>query len=162
MPKTIRASVGKAGVNASVDVMTIQYLLNCVPAGDGGPAQELAVDGFIGPLTNAAIARFQQTQLGRSDGRVDPSGQTLPVLQSYDPFPNAPFNPHHQAKGGKMGGKQAGKDWPAPNAKGGGKLGGKWEAGGKGDAGGKWDPGGKWDADGKLGAGRKWPGGKLG
>jgi len=149
MPKNIRASVGKSGANASIDVMTVQYLLNCVPAAEGGPVQELAVDGFIGPQTMAAIVRLQQAHLGWSDGRVDPSGPTLPLLQSYDPIPNVPFNPphHHQYKGMKHGGKQMLPEPPPgkiPLSKGGGKLpgGGKWDAGGKFDPGTKF--GGKW------------------
>ena len=111
MPKTISGSVGRGGRNfPPVDVMTIQYLLNCVPAMAGGPSPELAVDGAAGPRTIAAIEKFQRANGCACDGRVDAGGTTLRVLQgkAQDPYPNqalvqgtaktAPGQP-----GGKMG-----------------------------------------------------------
>jgi hypothetical protein len=77
------------GCNAWQDVATVQYLLNCVPASEGGPLKELKIDGIIGPLTIAAIRGFQKT-LGQHDGRVDPEnkgGRMIASLSSYDPMP---------------------------------------------------------------------------
>jgi peptidoglycan hydrolase-like protein with peptidoglycan-binding domain len=75
---TIKASVGVGGVNARVDVLTIQQLLNGVAPDESGPLPLLAEDGFIGPLTNGAIRKFQQgQQLQVVDGRIDPDGPTL-------------------------------------------------------------------------------------
>jgi peptidoglycan hydrolase-like protein with peptidoglycan-binding domain len=87
MAKEIQRSVGYGGANVMAQVMVVQYLLNCVPAARGGPTEELAVDGLIGPKTIAAIRRFQTTSFGRADGRVDPKGRTLQALQGYDPYP---------------------------------------------------------------------------
>ena len=85
--KSISASVGRAGRNAYEDVRVVQYLLNCVPAGRGGPARELMIDGACGPLTTQAITGFQRALRGPTDGRVDPGGQTLQALRSFDPYP---------------------------------------------------------------------------
>lgn len=93
MPKDIEGSVGFAGRNVARNVATVQYLLNCVPVARGGPAPELAVDGIAGPKTIAAIRRFQTTNFGRADGRVDPRGRTIGALQSYDPYPDQPLGP---------------------------------------------------------------------
>ena len=38
MPKAISGSVGRGGRFPPSDVMTVQYLLNCVPASQGGPS----------------------------------------------------------------------------------------------------------------------------
>jgi hypothetical protein len=41
MPKPIDGSVGRGGRNfPAKDVLTVQYLLNCVPAGSGGFGQD--------------------------------------------------------------------------------------------------------------------------
>jgi hypothetical protein len=74
---TISASVGVGGRNLAPDVRTVQELLNGVPTPSGGPVPLLAVDGLIGPKTVGAIQRFQRTQLGWADGRVDPGGPTI-------------------------------------------------------------------------------------
>ncbi|HZO52637.1 MAG TPA: peptidoglycan-binding domain-containing protein [Bryobacteraceae bacterium] len=103
MPKNIKRSVGVGGANSYADVATVQYLLNCTPKGAGGPATELAVDGIAGPLTQAAIKRFQMAKFGRGDGRVDPGGPAIQQLQSYDPYPNQPMPlPAYGSKGGKQ------------------------------------------------------------
>jgi peptidoglycan hydrolase-like protein with peptidoglycan-binding domain len=127
--KNIRYSVGKGGQNALPhDVMTVQYLLNCVPAGFGGPHVELAVDGMCGPKTIAAIEAFQRKVNGWSDGRVDANGGTLKRLQSFDPAPFQPLPAGGDAKGpwesagfgpgGKSGGMPAGKEgFPAEGGK---------------------------------------------
>ena len=72
----ISASVGFGGANRRDDVSLIQSLLNGVPSASGGPTNPLKVDGIVGPLTIGAIRRFQSANLGFSDGRVDPGGQT--------------------------------------------------------------------------------------
>ena len=82
MPKNIGGTVGRGGRNfPALDVMTVQYLLNCVPAAAGGPMQELAVDGAAGPKTIEAIEKFQRGNGCVCDGRVDPGGATLRNLQ---------------------------------------------------------------------------------
>lgn len=91
MAKSIDSSVGYGGRNVRLNVMTVQYLLNCVPAGRGGPVPELAIDGIFGPKTLAAIRKFQHTNLGFADGRVDPGGKTITALGMYDPYPNQPL-----------------------------------------------------------------------
>ena len=92
MPKSIQTSVGQGGANATAqDVMTVQYLPNCVPANQGGPTPELAVDGIVGPKTIAAIVGFQSRLTPAPDGRVDPGGPTITCLQKYDPYPMQPM-----------------------------------------------------------------------
>ncbi|HNY42859.1 MAG TPA: peptidoglycan-binding domain-containing protein [Bryobacteraceae bacterium] len=94
MPKSIRFSVGRGGQNVlPQDVMTVQYLLNCVPTSKGGPSPELVVDGIAGPKTMAAISDFQRGSLSSPDGRVDPGGPTLARLQQFDPYPDQPMPP---------------------------------------------------------------------
>ena len=78
----ISASVGFGGANLRSDVVQIQSLLNQVPAGSGSPANPLKVDGIVGPLTIAAIRRFQTANLGFNDGRIDPGGGTLARLSA--------------------------------------------------------------------------------
>ena len=150
MPKTITGSVGRGGRNfPASDVMTVQYLLNCVPASQGGPIQELAVDGAVGPKTIAAIDRFQRANGGACDGRVDPGGATLRALQGRDPYPDEAL----ARTGSKSGGQSGSKD---PFDKGGFvQPGGKDPFGGKGGFG---QPGGKDPFGGKGGFGQ--PGGK--
>jgi hypothetical protein len=80
---TISAAVGIGGKNQAADVRTVQELLNNVPTASGGPVPLLAVDGLIGPKTNAAIQRFQKAQLGWADGRVDPGGPTITRLGGF-------------------------------------------------------------------------------
>ena len=77
---TITGSVGRGGRNMASDVRTIQSALNEVSPMDGGPAPELKVDGIVGPLTIAAIEKYQRRQIGRADGRVDPDGPTIHAL----------------------------------------------------------------------------------
>jgi hypothetical protein len=87
--KSISAAVGLGGRNMPSDVRTVQELLNNVPPDAGGPAPKLVVDGLCGPLTRAAIAKFQQKQLGFSDSRVDPGGPTLQRLNRFRKGPSA-------------------------------------------------------------------------
>ena len=67
----LQQSVGKGGVNRADDVRLVQKWLNQVSDLSGGPERPLAEDGRIGARTIAAISRFQQFQLGFSDGRID-------------------------------------------------------------------------------------------
>jgi len=86
MARSITASVGRGGMNRPSDVKTIQDLLNRVGPMDGGPMTTLKVDGLCGPMTTAAIQRFQLKHFGTrgADGRVDPNGQTLRKLNEFD------------------------------------------------------------------------------
>lgn len=86
MPLTIGGSVGArdaqgvAAANAADDVFVVQGLLNNISSEGGGASPRLAFDGQSGPRTIAAIRQFQQTQLGFQDGRVDPRGRTIDLL----------------------------------------------------------------------------------
>lgn len=114
MAKSISGSVGKGGKNRPEDVIVVQYLLNCVPSKQGGPAQELILDGLSGPKTCAAIQRFQSAALGFADSRVDPGGQTFTALLNYDPYPNQKLTlpaSSAGAKGGKVGGTPSTNSW---------------------------------------------------
>ena len=89
MPKTIRSTVGRAGLRSAVeDVVIVQYLLNCVPKEQGGPLKELRLDGIAGAETLAAITRFQEAAHALVDGCVVPNGLTLTLLQRFDPLPS--------------------------------------------------------------------------
>lgn len=68
MAKAIHGSVGKGGANRPADVVIIQYLLNCVPANQGGPREELALDGISGPKTSEASHSFQKKIAGSGSG----------------------------------------------------------------------------------------------
>jgi hypothetical protein len=92
MARAISASVGSGGVNRKADSMTVQELLNEVPAAQGGPSPQLVVDGLPWTKTIAAIRNFQKVQLDFKwpDGRVDPNGKTLAKLNEFDqPKPTA-------------------------------------------------------------------------
>jgi len=93
MAKTINGSGGSGGLNLLKDVMLVQYLLNCVPVNQGGPTEELVVDGLAGPKTVQAIGQFQKERLGFADGLVDTNRQTMRELNKFDPYPEEPFNP---------------------------------------------------------------------
>ncbi len=154
MPKSITGSVGLGGRNFPPnDVLTVQFLLNCVPIENGGPDPELVLDGITGPKTIRAIQQFQKANFGFFDGRVDPGGRTLRALQQFDPEPNLPLG----FGGGKSGFGRSKKGGGGPRFKKGGLGPGK-------DPGGKIapgpDPGGKTSPGGKFG-GKSAPGGKL-
>ena len=163
MPKTISNAVGRGGRNfPPVDVMTVQYLLNCIPAARGGPAPELMIDGAVGPKTIAAIEKFQRTLGGPADGRVDPGGATLRALQAKDPYPGQLLPAPAPNTGGTSPGQKSG--WQQPPGKGGqyppgGAKGGQYPQGGGqggqypagGAKGGQYPPGG--------GQGGQYPGG---
>jgi hypothetical protein len=78
---TISGSVGRGGKNISADVLTVQKLLNKNIAAIA-PVSALDEDGACGSLTIGAIEAFQRlvVKMARPDGRVDPGGRTLRVL----------------------------------------------------------------------------------
>lgn len=75
----IAAAVGAGRPNRPADVRTVQQLLNRArrPGDD-----VLDVDGSCGPLTQAAIRRYQvkQVRLRRPDSVIDPGGPTIRAL----------------------------------------------------------------------------------
>src|SRR6185369_1856627 len=77
----ISGPVGFGGKNDRSDVQTIQNALNQIVQGDGGPAQPLVVDGFVGPMTNGAIGKFQKHHFGWADKRVDPNQVTIAKMR---------------------------------------------------------------------------------
>lgn len=92
--KTIAFPVGIGGRNLVDDVRIVQYLLNCVPRGGGGPSVPLALDGDIengvnALLTRTAIEALQKRWFGWSDIRIEPDSPMLRRLQCYDPSPGA-------------------------------------------------------------------------
>jgi len=76
----MKSSVGAGGRNVKADVQYVQFLLSDVLAQGNGKG--LAIDGIVGPKTQAAINKFQQTTMGFADGRVDPDGPTIKRLQA--------------------------------------------------------------------------------
>jgi len=81
---SIAGSVGRGGRNFAADVQSIQAALNDEAPADGGPTLKLAVDGIVGPLTLAAIEKYQRRWLGWADGRIDPDGPTIHHLQGAE------------------------------------------------------------------------------
>ena len=80
----MNGSVGASGKNSSDDVRLVQALLNSIAPNRGGAAPKLATDGRSGPLTIAAIRKFQQVNLaGFADGRVDAPGSTIRLLAQF-------------------------------------------------------------------------------
>lgn len=75
----LSGSVGKGGQNRSADVRSVQERLNELM---GPSRQKLAVDGRIGPKTEAMIRDFQVNVLEFQwpDERVDPAGKTIRAL----------------------------------------------------------------------------------
>ena len=82
-PISITGSVGKGGRNAPSDVKNIQKRLNDLMPPS---RQQLAVDGFNGPKTEAMIADFQKSVLKFQfpDSRVDPNNKTIAGLNDPD------------------------------------------------------------------------------
>jgi LGFP repeat len=74
----LRASVGDGGqVNHKEDVALVQFLLNATNP-------PVAMDGLWGPIVSAAVAAFQTTTFGFTDGRVDPGDITFNRLRGND------------------------------------------------------------------------------
>ncbi len=78
----IQASVGQGGKNRGEDTRAVQVALNAAPVAVGGAGESLAVDGLCGPLTIGAIQTFQAQWLTILDGRCDPAGPTLALLNA--------------------------------------------------------------------------------
>lgn len=76
----ISGSVGMGGENREADVLTVQVLLNQVPAEQGGPESLLDPDGENGPATINAISNFQRKHFAEVDSKIDPNGMTLAKL----------------------------------------------------------------------------------
>ncbi|MEX6827408.1 peptidoglycan-binding protein, partial [Pseudomonas aeruginosa] len=77
------------GVNRSTDVRAIQQLLNIRRS--AWSSRPLRVDGMCGTQTLRAIAEAQYRLVGRprSDGRIDPNGPTLRLLNAMRSVPRA-------------------------------------------------------------------------
>jgi hypothetical protein len=78
MKSEIKGSVGAGGgKNTDTDVEIVQRMLNAVPMLIGPPSPLLKEDGDCGPMTIAAIKRFQKrAELAVQDGRIDPGKTT--------------------------------------------------------------------------------------
>lgn len=103
--KTIASAVGRQSLNAAADQQTVLALLNRVPPHDGGPPRPLTEPvraGAVGPALLAAIVAFQNKNADppHRDGRVDPGGQTLRLLNAL--AGEGPLRPH--LPGGPHGG----------------------------------------------------------
>jgi hypothetical protein len=87
MARNLGFAVGEVPApNRPEDVKTVQQLLNA-NIGKLTPLAPLVVDGRIGPATIAAIEEFQRRVVGiaQPDGRVDPHGHTLAMLNHSAP-----------------------------------------------------------------------------
>ena len=97
MAVTISAPVGMGpkAANRLVDVRTIQHLLNGIKPSEGGPQPLLVVDGLCGKKTESAVQQFQLKHFGwkLADGRVDPGGQTLALMNQLSG--SSPGPPEH-------------------------------------------------------------------
>ena len=80
MTVTIVSFVGRNGINRESDVKKIQRALNII-----FPSLLLDIDGHCGPKTIRRIERFQRRFMQNPDGRVDPGGRTLRLLNSASP-----------------------------------------------------------------------------
>lgn len=114
MAKVIGGSVGKSGANRQADVVVIKYLLNCVVVKNGGPPEELALDGLCSPKTERAILRFPKA-IGVEGGKVNVGGMTFWAFSQYDPYPNQKLNlwqsGGHAPKSLKRGGIASTNSW---------------------------------------------------
>lgn len=101
MARSISQSVGQGGVNRRQDVITVQELINA-NLGKLTPLAPLKVDGLNGKKTIGAIEEFQRrvVRMRQPDGRVDPRGKTLQLLNQGAPVGNKPAAPA-PAAGGK-------------------------------------------------------------
>ena len=81
-PLQLTGPVGNGGRNVPADVTLVQFALNLVSAASGGPSRPLSLDGICGPLTVAAINRFQRMHFRGvvGDGRIDPGKRTATRL----------------------------------------------------------------------------------
>ena len=79
MPRLTKP-IGQAVKSHPPDVKYVQFLLNDRRRAKG-ISPPLAMDGIVGPLTNAAIRQFQQAETGIVDGRVDVNGPSIKRLE---------------------------------------------------------------------------------
>lgn len=89
----IGGSVGRGGMNAAADVMTVESLLMSHRSWLS-PLPHMVPDGNCAPETVAAITKFQETAgalaADRVDGRVSPNGFTIRRLSvGHIPFPQS-------------------------------------------------------------------------
>lgn len=70
---TISASVGYGGANRKADVIKVEQLLQTL-------GFKMVVNGVADKNTIGAIAAFQKAVLGSNDGRIDPGGRTLKLM----------------------------------------------------------------------------------
>ena len=110
-------SVGTKGGNAAADTKAVQVALNAVVPALGGPSPLLAVDGICGSKTKAAIQAIQGRWTASRDGRIDPGGATIKVLNrlagmaaSASPAAPSPFVVRSLSRTGSAFGSAA----PAP------------------------------------------------
>ncbi len=74
-------SVGEGGANKRADVRKVQQYLN-----RAGVTPKLEEDGYIGPMTLAAIRQFQAGFMKKPDGRVDVGGKSWSrLIQASQP-----------------------------------------------------------------------------
>lgn len=71
--------VGRAVTYHAPDAKYVQYLLN--EWRRPRRLSILAIDGIVGPLTDAAIRDFQKSETGIVDGRVDCAGPAIGKLE---------------------------------------------------------------------------------
>ncbi len=76
----LKGSVGFGGTNQNADVRLVQSMLNAAPAARGGAAPALSTDGQCGPMTTAAIRKFQAANQCPADSRIDVGGKTERTL----------------------------------------------------------------------------------
>jgi len=94
MPVTIGHSVGLGGTNAAPDVVQVQRALNHVLPELAGASPFLKDDGLVGPVTLAAIKKFQDRNFSWSDSRVDPANKTIGLINHYLTTQPKPGDPH--------------------------------------------------------------------
>ncbi|MBL8178327.1 MAG: hypothetical protein JNK48_26865 [Bryobacterales bacterium] len=87
----VDASVGKHGVNQSVDVMLVQYMLSRIGKSQGLPLQPpktpIVPDGRPGPTLEEWILWFQKA--------VRQTGNQVVVDGRIDPIPGDPYSSAH-------------------------------------------------------------------
>src|SRR4051812_12763109 len=86
---SLKASVGKGGINDFDDVQAVQSLFNGCP---DVPTHLLHVDGLVGPDILKAIEEFQKFYFGWGgvDYRIDPGFQTEKTMNGvFASNPNA-------------------------------------------------------------------------
>ena len=117
---SVHGSVGQGAANGGRDVIVVQTALNAVVSSLGGPSPILAVDGLIGPKTIAAIRKIQSFWTAVQDGRVDPGGPTIRVLNRLAGLaPPIQSRPRSSISGGVSGGSNVPQTAPRQTTRGG-------------------------------------------